>query len=160
MNWSILNSRATSTVLSWTQAMFLLVLRVYLVNIFLRSGWLKLQSWETTTMLFEYEYVVPLLSPLSAAFLATFAEIIFPLLLLIGLAGRFSAMALLVVNVVAVISYPDISAAGTKDHMLWGWMCLTIAIFGSGRLSIDAWLMAHNRASSDAMCLPTSSSGR
>lgn len=131
----------------WLHAAFLFAVRLYLVNIFLRSGLLKLQSWDTTLTLFEYEYNVPLLASETAAWLGTAGEIVLPALLLIGLASRFSAIGLLLLNLVAAISYPDISAAGSKDHVLWGWMCLVLIIFGPGRFSVDTWIRAWWRTS-------------
>ena len=66
---------------------FLLALRLYVSWQFLKSGWLKLQDWDTTRFLFEEEYHVPLLSPSVAAVLGTAGELVFPLALAIGLLG-------------------------------------------------------------------------
>ena len=71
-----------------TQEVLSLVFRLYLAKVFFMAGWTKIASWETTLMLFEYEYSVPVLAPALAAYLATFAELFFPLLLVLGLAGR------------------------------------------------------------------------
>jgi uncharacterized membrane protein YphA (DoxX/SURF4 family) len=90
--------------------------------------------------LFENEYRVPLLSPLLAACSGTAAELALPVLFAFGLASRPVAVAFFVFNAIAVVSYPDISDAGTKDHVLWGTMMLVILFFGAGRLSIDHWL--------------------
>ena len=61
-------------------------------------------------------------------------------MLVLGLASRPTALALFVFNIVAVVSYPDISDSGVKDHVLWGTMILVVLIFGSGRFSFDHWL--------------------
>lgn len=132
---------ATSRSPGLFQSFFLLALRVYLAEIFLLAGLLKIQSWETTLTLFEYEYEVPVLSPVLAAWLGTVGELVLPALLVLGLAGRFAAAGLFTLNLVALISYPDISAAGIKDHMLWGWMSMALLIFGCGRVSLDNWLV-------------------
>ena len=123
-----------------TQEVLSLVFRLYLAKVFFMAGWTKIASWETTLMLFEYEYSVPVLAPALAAYLATFAELFFPLLLVLGLAGRFSAVALFILNVVAAISYPDISPAGINDHYFWGAMLLVITMFGPGKVSLDYWI--------------------
>jgi len=120
------------------QDTLLLVLRGWIAWLFFKSGLLKYQSWETTLLLFEYEYAVPLLSPNVAAILGTFSELFLPPLLMLGLLARPVAFALLLVNIVAVISYPDISPAGIKDHQLWGLGLVWISLLGAGRLSADA----------------------
>lgn len=123
-----------------------LALRLWVAQVFFKSGLVKIQSWESTLMLFEYEYQVPLLSPTLAAWLGTGAELILPVLLLLGLLSRPSALALFVFNIIAVISYPDISPAGVKDHIIWGVMLAVTLIHGPGALSVDHWLDKHYRA--------------
>ena len=117
--------------------LFELVVRCYVAWMFLKSGLVKIQSWDTTLMLFEYEYTVPLLSPYWAALLGTASELTLPVLLIIGLGGRLSALALFIFNIVAVISYPDISPAGVQQHMLWGFMLLMLFVYGVGKWSAD-----------------------
>ena len=117
-----------------------LALRLWVAQVFFKSGLVKIQSWESTLMLFEYEYQVPLLSPTLAAWLGTAAELILPVLLLVGLLSRPTALALFVFNIIAVISYPDISPAGIKDHIIWGVMLAVTLIHGPGKLSLDYWL--------------------
>lgn len=119
--------------------------RLYLASIFWKSGLNKLQSWDTTVALFEHEYQVPLLSPYAAALLGTGAELVLPVLLAAGLAGRFAALALTVFNIVAVISYPDLSEAGLKDHFYWGVLLLVPLFHGPGKLSLDCWLVRRSR---------------
>ena len=81
--------------------------RLWVANVFWRSGLASVRDWQTTLDLFRYEYSVPLLSPHVAAVLGTGVELIFPVLLALGLAGRLSAGVLFIYNAVAVISYPD-----------------------------------------------------
>lgn len=116
---------------------FMLVLRLYLAWVFLKSGLLKIQTWESTLELFEFEYAVPLLSPWAAATLATAGEILLPILVIVGLFSRFAVLGLFILNAVAMISYPDISAAGIKDHQLWGMGFFFILLFGAGTFSLD-----------------------
>jgi putative oxidoreductase len=128
------------TWLGYVTPIFDLAIRLWVANVFWKSGLTKIKSWDSTLMLFEYEYSVPLLPTNVAAFLATGAELLFPVLLLLGLASRFSALSLFILNCVAVISYPDISAAGIKDHILWGTMLAVIFFHGPGLLSADHFL--------------------
>lgn len=126
--------------LGFLTPVFDLAIRLWVANVFWKSGLTKIQSWDTTLMLFQYEYNVPLLPYNVAAILATGAELLFPVLLVLGLASRFSALSLFILNVVAVISYPDINAAGIKDHLLWGTMLAVTFLHGPGPLSIDQFL--------------------
>jgi len=131
--------------LRWPQDVLLLGLRLWLAWIFFKSGLLKFQSWDVTLELFAYEYVVPLLSPTLAAWLATLAELMLPPLLVLGLLTRPVVLALFVLNAVAAISYPDISPAGMKDHLLWGLAFLWLFLQGAGRLSVDVLLARWER---------------
>ena len=114
-----------------------LLVRLWVANVFFKSGLTKFQSWDTTVLLFTYEYQVPFLSPATAALLGTAAELILPVLLALGLAGRLSAAALFVFNIIAVISYPDLMEAGLRDHQLWGILLLITLTHGPGKLSLD-----------------------
>jgi putative oxidoreductase len=123
-----------------SQVVLLVLFRLYMAKIFFLAGLTKIKSWDTTLMLFEYEYEVPVIPFDIAAYLSTFAELFFPVLLVLGLAGRFSAGALFVLNIVAAISYPDISPGGVNDHYFWGTMLGILVFYGPGKLSIDAWI--------------------
>jgi len=114
-----------------------LVIRLWVAKVFWKSGLTKIQSWDSTVALFTYEYHVPLLSPSLAAAMGTAVELVFPVLLALGLAGRFSAGVLFVFNIVAVISYPDLNEIGLKDHMYWGLLLLVSLLHGPGKLSVD-----------------------
>ena len=114
-----------------------LAIRLYVANVFWKSGVNKYQSWDTTVFLFEHEYSVPFLSPNTAALLGTATELIFPVLLVLGLFGRFSAFVLFVFNIVAVISYPSLNDAGIVQHTLWGLLLLALVVHGPGKLSLD-----------------------
>ena len=127
--------------LDFLAPVLLLGTRLWVANVFFKSGLVKIQSFDTTIALFEYEYDVPLIPPELAAYLGTFAELAFPVLLALGLAGRFSAASLFVFNIVAVISYPDLSLPGLKDHQLWGFMLAMLVFYGPGKLSLDHFLV-------------------
>lgn len=134
--WTRIN-HALDTGLSASRDILLLLLRLWLAWIFFKSGLLKFQSWDVTLQLFAYEYAVPLLPPAWAAVMATAAELILPPLLVVGFLARPVALALLVLNVVAALSYPDISVAGVKDHQLWGLALIWLCFLGAGRVSCD-----------------------
>lgn len=123
-----------------------LAIRFYIAWIFFKSGLLKIQSWESTLTLFEYEYAVPLLSTEMAAYLGTATELVLPVLLALGLAGRFAALALFLFNIVAVISYPDLSDVGRQHHLYWGMLLTMLAVHGPGLLSADGWLARRCKA--------------
>lgn len=112
----------------------LLLLRCWVAWQFFKSGLSKIQTFDTTILLFREEYQVPLLSPELAAYLATTVELGCSVLLIVGLAGRLSALGLFVLNIVAVISYAD---ASLSDHLPWGLILLLFLLHGPGKLSID-----------------------
>ncbi len=114
-----------------------LALRVLIAAVFFKSGLSKIASWETTLLLFENEYAVPLLPSAVAAYLGTAVELGMPVLLLLGLGTRLAAAVTFVFNIVAVLSYPDLGEVGLRDHQYWGLFLLVILLHGPGRLSID-----------------------
>ena len=122
------------------QPVFALAVRLYVARVFFLSGLTKLRDWDITVALFTNEYHVPFFMPEVAAALGTVAEVGLPVLLALGLGSRLAAAALFVFNIVAVISYPDLSDAGLVDHMLWGSLMLVTLFYGPGRISADAWL--------------------
>jgi putative oxidoreductase len=114
-----------------------LLIRLWVANVFWTSGLTKVMSMDTTIQLFRYEYNVPLLPPELAAYLATFSELTFAVLLAVGLFARLGAFALFVLNIVAVISYPALEPHGLVQHQLWGLLLLVPLLHGPGRLSLD-----------------------
>jgi putative oxidoreductase len=109
--------------------------------VFFRSGLTKLRDWETTLALFQDEYHVPLLSPSVAAFMGTGGEIGLPVLLVLGLFGRFAAAGLSVMNVVAVLSLSEIPEAALQGHVFWGSLLAMLVLWGPGAISLDRWLL-------------------
>ncbi|HEX4550738.1 DoxX family protein [Pseudomonas sp.] len=107
-------------------------LAIDLIDGTFQLGWPRLA--DSTIPLFQSEYHVPLLSPEIAAHLAAFAEHFFPVLILIGFATRFSALALLGMTlVIEVFVYPD----AYPTHGTWAAVLLYLMATGPGRLSID-----------------------
>lgn len=123
--------------IAYLSPLFDLAVRLWVARVFWLSGQTKIQSWESTLMLFEYEYAVPVLPFELAAYSATAVELIAPVMLVLGLGTRVGALSLFVLNYVAMISYPDINIAGEKDHLLWGTMLAISFFHGPGKISID-----------------------
>ncbi len=148
--WSVV----TQT-LNAAQPLAALAARVYLAQVFFLSGLTKIRDWETTLLLFTEEYKVPLLSPQLAAISGTAGELVLPVLLLLGLAGRFSALGLSVVNVVAVISLAEIAPAALQQHITWGVLLAALAVYGVGKWSVDClWIQPRlNRTPAPGMAL-------
>lgn len=118
-----------------------LATRVGIAAIFFYSGRTKVEGLLTITdgayELFRTEYKLPLVPPDIAAHLAAYAEHLFPLLLVLGLFTRLSALALLgMALVIQVFVYPD----AWPTHLSWAGLLLYLAGRGAGHLSLDRWL--------------------
>ncbi len=129
--------RAVTTTLDSARPLAALAARVYIAQVFFLAGLTKLRDWDTTLLLFTEEYKVPVLSPEVAAVMGTAGELVLPVLLLLGLAGRFAALGLSVVNAVAVISLSEIAPAALQQHITWGVLLAALALYGVGKWSID-----------------------
>lgn len=125
--------------LTGLQAPATLAARIFVGMAFFRSGLTKIADWETTLALFADEYQVPFLPTEVAAVAGTFGELFFPVLLISGLLGRFSAFSLSVINIVAVISLADIAPAALQQHQFWGTLLVGVILWGPGKWSVDAW---------------------
>lgn len=114
-----------------------LAARLYIAGVFFRSGRTKITDWDTTLALFENEYHVPLLPPDVAAWMGTGGELGLSVLLALGLAGRFAAAGLSILNVVAALSLAEIGEAALQGHQFWGALLLALLLWGPGKLSLD-----------------------
>ena len=133
--------RTLTATLDSARPLAALLARVYLAQVFFLSGLTKVRDWDTTLLLFTEEYKVPLLSPGVAAVMGTAGELVLPVLLLLGLAGRFAALGLSVVNVMAVLSLSEIAPAALQQHITWGVLLAALSLYGVGKWSVDcAWL--------------------
>jgi putative oxidoreductase len=132
----------SETLTKFGSPLLLLYFRWYVAWVFLKAGLFKINDWDLTLTLFEYEYAVPFIPFELAAYLATFGELVFPIFLIAGLGTRFTAIALSIVNIMAVVSYYATLAkgAGLVWHYMWGSMLLTNIIYGGGYLSVDQWI--------------------
>lgn len=138
-----------TTLLNWLEAgrrlaeripysLVALVARMAVATVFWRSGQTKVEGFfeikDNTFFLFREEYEVPLLPSDLAAYMATVAEHVFPVLLVIGLGSRLSALGLMIMTlVIQIFVYPD----GWPEHILWFALLLVIVARGPGTLSLD-----------------------
>lgn len=136
-------ARAWLRAVTWLEALqplAQLAARVYVARVFFLSGLTKIRDWDTTLALFSDEYHVPVLPPEVAAVMGTTGELVLPVLLVLGLAGRFSAMGLFVLNIVAAISLQDIAEAALQQHVFWGSLITGLILWGPGRWSVDRFV--------------------
>lgn len=111
-----------------------LAMRVGIAAMFFRSGLIKIRSWEFAVLLFRDEYQVPLLDPVTAARIATAAELGLPVFLALGLATRLAALPLLgMVAVIQIFVYPN----AWSDHLIWASILLMLLTRGAGSISLD-----------------------
>ncbi|WP_395666218.1 DoxX family protein [Methylocella sp.] len=122
-----------------------LVARVALAVPFWRSGVLKwdgfLQVNDTAVTLFSDEFMLhlpggpyPFPAPAAFAFLSGSGEIVFPILLVLGLGARFAALGLLVMTLIVELTVPE----GWPIHLTWAAMALGVMAWGPGAVSLDA----------------------
>ena len=121
---------------AWVLSLALLAARVYLAMPFWNAGQARLNNWGSQGFLFEYEHPLPLLSPMQAAYVTTFSELFLPVLLVLGLLGRFAGFGL---GVMAATIFFVIGGAYAIANEQVPWMALGLLIFlvGPGRLSAD-----------------------
>ena len=114
---------------------------INLVNGEFALGWPRLSG--SALSLFQDEYKLPLIPPALAAHMAATAEHLFPLLILLGLGTRFSALALLGMTlVIQVFVYPGAYAT----HGTWAAVLLYLMVHGPGALSMDHWIASRHGA--------------
>ena len=121
-----------------------LAARLYVGSVFFMAGLTKIRDWDTTLALFGDEYHVPFLSSTVAAIMGTGGELVLPVLLVFGLFGRFAALGLFVMNIVAVISLSQIAPAALQQHQFWGSLLAGLAIWGVGQWSVDSRLRGND----------------
>ena len=122
-----------------------LAARIFPAAVFWQSGQTKVAGWHlkpSAIALFQDEYQLPLIDPEAAAYASAVAEHLFPILLVIGLASRFSALALLVMTaVIEIFVYPD----AWPTHGVWAACFLLVIARGPGLLSLDHWIAGRFR---------------
>ena len=120
---------------------FDLAVRLYLGYAFWSSGILRFKDWkngnfDNQIFLFDLEHPVPGLAPETAAYITMGAEIILPVMLVLGLFGRFAAAGLLIMTAVIEFTYGHFDV-----HILWAFLAGMIFIKGPGILSLDALIL-------------------
>ncbi len=115
--------------------------RLWVAKIFFQSGLTKIASWQVTIILFSTEYQVPFLSPEVAAYIGTAAELILPILLVIGLGGRLMILIFFIYNIITVTSYHFLwtpqGVDGLDEHICWGLILAMLMFHGPGKFSLD-----------------------
>jgi putative oxidoreductase len=123
------------------QSLISLAARIFPAAVFWRSGQTKIEGFQVTenaVALFKDEYALPLIDPALAAKIAAFSEHFFPFLLVIGLASRLAALALLTMTaVIEIFVYPD----AWPIHGVWATCFLVVIARGPGVFSFDHLLM-------------------
>ena len=118
----------------------LLAARVFPAVVFWQSARTKVEGFsisDSTWFLFEHVYALPVIPSAWAAVIATIAEHVLPVLLILGLFARLSALGLLVMTaVIQIFVFPE----AWITHGLWAVCFLIVIASGPGRLSVDRLL--------------------
>ena len=126
-------------------ALIALIARVAPAAVFWQSGQTKLEGWhvsDNAIYLFREEYRLPLIDPVIAAHLAAFGEHFLPILLVLGLATRFAALALLGMTlIIEIFVYPD----AWPTHGTWAACFLLLMAQGAGAWSLDHLIRRRQR---------------
>ncbi len=111
-----------------------LPMRIAAFSVFMRSGLVKLDDWSSTLALFADEYKVPVLPPALSAYMATTIELGASTLILLGLATRFAALAVIgMIATIQIFVYP----MAWPDHIQWLAFLIPILVWGPGRFALD-----------------------
>ncbi|HWI87988.1 MAG TPA: DoxX family protein [Sphingomicrobium sp.] len=118
-----------------------LVQRLGIAAVFFQSGRTKVEGLFTLTdstfYLFQTEYRLPFIAPIPAAYIAATSEHVFPILLVLGLFTRVSALALFIMTLtIEIFVYPD----AWPTHLSWAAILLPLIARGGGRFSLDRLL--------------------
>lgn len=126
----------------WGAPLTDLFIRAVLFRVFFFAGTAKLGNWSGTLELFEYEYHVPFLPPMLAAYMGTAAELTCSVLLLVGLAARLATLPLIGITLTIQFVLGAANPVYNQlDHFLWLALLLAVVTRGPGVLSLDAWLV-------------------
>jgi putative oxidoreductase len=122
----------------WLAPLLFLAMRLWMAEIFFRSGLLKIRNPSGAIYLFAEVHPVPFLAPWLAAYLVTAIELVCPVLLVLGLAARLAALPMLAMALVIqfVVGAAD-PAFHLTEHYYWMFLLGVIVTKGPGRLSLD-----------------------
>ncbi len=121
-----------AAIASAAQPLLLFFMRLWVANIFWKSGMVKIADWDSTLYLFNNEYSVPLLPPAIAAVVATCFELACPVFLSLGLLTRAAALPLIGMTAVIQFTYQP-----QDEHLYWAMLLFTLVLFGPGKISLD-----------------------
>jgi putative oxidoreductase len=127
--------KINEVLIKWHDVVLIFV-RFWMAKVFFMAGLTKIDNWESTLSLFEYEYAVPFLSVAVAALSATIFELTMPVLIILGLFTRLAALPLLVMTAVIEFTYGSF-----PEHAYWALLLGVLMTFGAGKFSIDQYFM-------------------
>jgi len=127
----------TETVIARLSCIYMFIVRLWISNIFFKSGRARLDDWfaghwDNEIYLFTFEHPVPLLPPAFAAVMSTFFELVCPVLLVVGLFSRLASLPLFFMTLMIIITYDD-----NIQHFYWMFLLAAIFFYGPGRISAD-----------------------
>jgi uncharacterized membrane protein YphA (DoxX/SURF4 family) len=112
--------------------LLLLAMRLWIANIFYKSGMVKFSNMDNAVALFESEYNLPYIPPLIAAYSSVFFEIVCSALLAVGLLTRLATLPL-----IAIVLVIQFFVFQNNDNFYWLFLLSTILIYGGGKISLD-----------------------
>ena len=134
------NDKAVFALEKYAAPILLLVIRLWIANIFFKSGLTKIANIDSTISLFEYEYALPIISPAIAAYLSIAFELGCSALLAFGLATRLVALPLIGMTLVI-----QLLVVQNPEHFYWLLLLCTALVFGGGKISADYFLKKYKR---------------
>lgn len=119
-----------------------LTIRLFMANVFFKSGWLKFKNylnddWGSTVYLFQDIHPIPGIPANIAAVAGTTGELVLPVLLALGLFGRFGAAGLLVMTLTIQFLVPASYDIASPEHYYWMLLLAVALIKGPGAISLD-----------------------
>ncbi len=133
-------SNACENVKKYGTPLLLFYIRFWIAKIFFYSGLTKISNFNTTIYLFQYEYKVPVISPIFAAYSATAIELICPVMLLLGLMTRLNSIPMAAMIIIIELTYLQL-----PEHKCWLIVLGVLITQGAGKISIDYLLVNRYR---------------
>ena len=135
--------------IDYATPIFDLAIRIYVAKVFFMSGLVKIQSWDSTPRAVRERVCGAAAAARACRVHGNSGGALSAAAAGAGIGGRAVALGAFVFNLVAATSYPDISEAGIKDHVLWGALLAVTFFHGPGKLSLDyfiqRWLLRSSR---------------
>lgn len=129
-------SNGLTVILNWLSSIVTLIIRLYVSHIFFLFGWTKLTAWTHTLKFFKHRYHLGFLPYETVACLVTGIEVVFPILLILGIGARLPALGLLTLLGINGL-YPNLLGYDLTNARLWAALLGIILCYGPGKLSID-----------------------